>query len=169
MGRVFLAALAGLLAVAGVACSDDDADGAANAGFVADIRSAVVAVEAEMGAGQDYFEVTATPQLTNVFVAIDDASAAVPFLFVDGELQPPAPTLTGASGFTFNADAIDFDEDSILDAVAAELPDASIEALSVEGGDGGTVRYVVSVRSEVGGLLDVTVGPDGSVLAVDPL
>jgi hypothetical protein len=166
--RVVVAALAGLLAVAGAACSDDDG-GAANDSFVADIRSAVEAVEAELGAGQDYFEVTATLQLTNVFVAIDDATAAVPYLYVDGELQPPAPTLTGASGFTFTADAIDFDEDSILDAVAEELPDASIESLSVEGGDGGTVRYVVSVRSEVGGLLDVTVGPDGAVLAVDPL
>jgi hypothetical protein len=166
---VFLSALAGVLTVAGAACSNDDAGGAANAAFVADVRSAVEAVEREMGAGQDYFEVTATPQLTNVFVAIDDATAAVPYLFVDGELQPPAPTLTGASGFTFTADAIDFDEDSILDAVAGELPDASIESLSVEGGEGGTVRYVVSVRSEVGGMLDVTVGPDGSVLAVDPL
>jgi hypothetical protein len=166
---VALVALAGLLAIAGTACGDDDGDGGASAGFVGDIRSAVDAVEAEMGEGQDFFEVTATPQLTNVFVAIDDATAAVPYLFVDGELQPPAPTLTGASGFTFTADAIDFDEDSILDAVAAELPDASIESLSVEGGDDGTVRYVVSVRSEVGGLLDVTVGPDGAVLAVDPL
>jgi hypothetical protein len=161
--------MAGLLAVAGTACSDDDADGGTSAGFVGDIRSAVAAVEAEMGEGQDFFEVTATPQLTNVFVAIEDATAAVPYLFVDGELQPPAPTLTGAAGFTFTADAIDFDEDSILDAVAAELPDASIESLSVEGGDDGTVRYVVSVRSEVGGLLDVTVGPDGAVLAVDAL
>jgi hypothetical protein len=77
--------------------------------------------------------------------------------------------LTGASGFTFRADAIDFDEGSILDAVTTELPDATIESLSVEGGEGDTVRYVVSVRSEVGGSLDVTVGPDGAVLAVDPL
>jgi hypothetical protein len=169
LARVAIAVLAGLLAVAGAACSDDDADDGADAGFVADIRRAVDAVEAEMGAGQDFFEVTATPQLTNVFVAIEDATAAVPYLFVDGELQPPAPTLTGASGFTFTADAIDFDEDSILDAVVRELPDASIEALSVEGGDGGTVRYVVSVRSEVGGLLDVTVGADGAVIGVDPL
>jgi hypothetical protein len=167
--RVAVAALVGLLAVGGAACSDDDGGGGADVGFVADIRAAVDAVEAEMGAGQDYFEVTATPQLTNVFVAVDDATAAVPYLFVDGELQPPAPTLTGASGFTFTADAIDFDEDTVLDAIAGELPDASIEALSVEGGDGGTVRYVVSVRSAVGGALDVTVGPDGSVLAVDPL
>lgn len=52
---------------------------------------------------------------------------------------------------------------------ARELPDASIEALSVEGGEGGTVRYMVSVRSEVGGSLVVTIGPDGSVLAVDLL
>lgn len=169
MGRVAVAALVVLLAVPGAACGDDDDRGGANVGFVADIRSAVDAVEAEMGAGQDYFEVTATQQLTNVFVAIDDATAAVPYLFVDGELQPPAPTLTGASGFTFSADAIDFDEDSVLDAVTRELPDASIESLSVEGGDGGTVRYVVSVRSEVGGSLDVTVGPDGSVLAVEAL
>lgn len=169
MGRVVPAALAVLLVVFAAACGDDDGGGASNASFVADIRLAVDAVEAEMGAGQDYFEVTATPQLTNVFVAIDDATAAVPYLFVDGELQPPAPTRTGASGFTFTADAIDFDEDSVLDAVARELPDASIESLSVEGGEGGTVRYVVSVRSEVGGTLDVTVGPDGSVLAVDPL
>ena len=109
--------LVGLLAVTGVACSDDDDGGGANVGFVVDIPSAVDAVEAEMGANQDYFEVTATPQLTNVFVAIDDATAAVSYLFVDGELQPLAPTLTGASGFTFTAEAIDFDEDSILGAV----------------------------------------------------
>jgi hypothetical protein len=96
--RVAVAALAGLLAVAGAACSDDDGGGGADVGFVADIRSAVDAVEAEMGAGQDYFEVTATPQLTNVFVAVDDATAAVPYLFVDGELQPPAPTLTVRQG-----------------------------------------------------------------------
>ena len=169
MARVVLAALAGLLVLAGAACGGDDSGGGADAGFVADIRSAVAAVEADLGDGQEFFEVTATPQLTNVFVAVDDATAAVPYLFVDGELQPPAPTLTGASGFTFTADAIDFDEDTILDSIASELPDATVESLSVEGGEGGVVRYVVSVRSEAGGLLDVTVGVDGAVLAVDPL
>jgi hypothetical protein len=154
-----------VLALAGCGGSGDD-DGIA---WPADVYAAVDAVEAELGAGQEYFEVTANPQLTNVFVATDDAAAAVPYLYVDGELQPPAPALTGASGFTFTADAIDFDPDAVLGRVADELPDASIDALSVEGGDGGVVRYVVSVRSDVGGLLDVTVGPDGEVLAVDPL
>ncbi len=145
--------------------SDSDAD----TGLTDDITAAVAAVEAELGAGQEYFEVTATARLTNVFVAIDDATVAVPYVFLDGELQRPAPPLTGASGFTFGADAIDFDAGSILDAVSAELPDASIDAFSVEGGESGAVRYVVSVRSDAGGALDVTVAPDGSVLAVDPI
>jgi hypothetical protein len=136
--------------------------------FVGDIRVAVAAVEAELGPGQEFFEVTAGPQLTNVFVAIDDATAAVPYVYAEGELQPPAPVLTGASGFVFTAEAIDFDESTVLSEIAGEVPGAVIDTLSVEGGEGGTVRYVVSVRSSAGGVLDVTVGPDGSVLGVDP-
>jgi hypothetical protein len=136
---------------------------------VADIRPAIEAVEAELGAGQEFFEVTANELVTNLFVAVDDATAAVPYVFLDGELQPPAPKLTGASGFTFSADAVDFDEDSILDAVNEELPESTIETLSIEGGEGGVVRYVVSTLSPEGGRLEVTVAPDGTVLAVDPL
>ncbi len=107
--------------------------------------------------------------MINLFVAVDDATAAVPYVYLDGDLQPPAPTLTGASGFTFTADAVDFDEASILDAVSAELSESTIEALSIEGGDGGVVRYVVSTLSPEGGRLDVTVAPDGTVLEVDPI
>ena len=160
----------GLLAVAlfVVGCGgDDSADDVPSLG--ADIVAAVAAVEAERGVGQEYFEVTAAALVTNVFVAVDDARAAVPYAFVDGELLPPEPRLDGASGFTFTADAIDFDADAVLSQLAEELPEATIESLSVEGGDGGVVRYVALVRSDVGGLLEVTVGPDGAVFAVDPL
>jgi len=160
-----------VLALVGAACGGSGDGGGRNgdATFVSDIGPAIEAVEAELGAGQEFFEITASPQVTNLFVAVDDATAAVPYVFLDGELQAPAPTLTGASGFTFTGDAVDFDEDSILDAVTAELPESTIESLSVEGGDGGIVRYVVSTLSPGGGRLDVTVAPDGSVLAVDPV
>jgi hypothetical protein len=157
--------LLAVLAAAG--CSDDDAVRASGLG--AELLAAVDAVEAELGPGQRYFEVTATSQLTNVFVAVDDATAAVPYVFRDGELQPPGPTLTGASGFTFAAADVDLDPDAVLSGVAGELPESTIDALSVEGGEGGVVRYIATVRSEVGGVLEVTVGPDGAVLAVDPL
>ena len=157
-----------LVAATVVGCGGDD-DDAAGESFVADIRPAIQAVEAELGAGQQYFEVTANELVTNLFVAVDDATAALPYVFLDGELQPPAPKLTGASGFTFSADAVDFDEETVLEAVREELTDSTIEAFSIEGGDGGDVRYVVSTRSPEGGRLDVTVAADGTVLAVDPL
>ncbi len=176
MSRWIVAGVIGLLVVVGAACGGDDADGdnggggaGADDAFVSDIRPAIDAIEAELGAGAVFFEVTASQQVTNLFVAVDDASAAVPYVYLDGELQPPAPTLTGASGFTFSADAVDFDEGSILDAVSDELPDSTIEALSIEGGEGGVVRYVVSTLSPGGGRLDVTVSKDGAVLEVDPV
>jgi hypothetical protein len=159
-----------LLAVGALAsaCGSDD-EGPDDLGLGDDLLAAIAAVEADLGEGQEYFEVTATAPLTNVFVAIDGATAAVPYVFLDGELQPPAPTLTGAEGFTFTAEDVEFDPDAVLSQVADELPEATIEALSVEGGEGGLVRYVASVRSQVGGVIEVTLGPDGAVLAVDPL
>ncbi len=159
-----------LLAVTAViaACGGGDDTGPDDA-FAADIRPAIAAVEAELGPGQQFFEITATPRLTNLFVAVDGATAAVPYVYLDGELQPPAPELAGASGFTFAADAVEFDEEAILDEVATQLPESTIEALSIEGGRDGAVRYVVSTRSVAGGRLDVTVGPDGEVLEVDPV
>jgi len=171
LSRLLAVAAVGLLALVGVACGGDDDGGEVGAddGFVAAVRPAIEAIEAELGAGQQFFEITANQQVINVFVAVDGATAAVPYVFLDGALQAPAPTLTGASGFTFTADAVDFDEGSILDAVTAELPDSTIEALSIEGGDGGIVRYVVATLSPGGGRLDVTVSSDGAVLEVDPV
>jgi hypothetical protein len=156
---------AGSAAVApGVIEADDDLQRLA-----ADVRSAVEAVDSELGGPQSYFEVTATPRLTNVFVAVADETAAVPYVVIDGVVEPPAPTLEGVAGHTFTAAALTFDESVLLGRIADELPDAIIESVSVEGGPDGAVRYVVSVRSSDGGLLDVVVGPDGAILSAEPV
>jgi hypothetical protein len=165
--RVAVAAAISVALVLG-ACSDDSG-GDAETGLAADVRAAVAAVEAERGAGQEFFEVTATPLLTNVFVAVEDATAVVAYVYRDGELEEPAPVQTGASGFTFTTESIAFDDDAVLSKITDELPDATVQSLSVEGGANDTVRYVVSVLSDAGGVLDITVGVDGTVLSVDPV
>jgi hypothetical protein len=150
------------------ACGGSD-DSREETDFASDIQAAIDAVEMVRGPGQEFFEVTATPQLTNVFVATDDATAAVPYVYLDGVLEPPAPVLAGVSGHTFVSGQIEFDEETILSQIVEQLPDATIESLSVEGGQDGTVRYIASVRSAAGGFLDVTVSPNGVVLEVDPV
>jgi hypothetical protein len=167
-----LARLAGALLIAAllVGCGGgDDGDQSVQPVLVGDIRPAIEAVEAELGGSQEFFEVNATAQLVNLFVSVDGGSSAVPYVFFDGELQSPAPALSVESGFTFSADAIDFDEDTVLDAVAAELPVSTIDGFAIEGGEGGIVRYLVSTVSEQGGVLAVTVAADGTVLEVDPV
>lgn len=161
------AALAAITLLAG--CGGDDHEMASSPDWVRGIRAAVEAVEDELGGPQEYFEVTANPQFTNVFVAVDGASEAVPYLYADGNLESPGPSLTGVGGRTFEADAIAFDQDRVVSRIAEELPDSSIDGLSVEGGPNGSVRYVATVRSAAGGVLDVVVGADGEILSVAPL
>jgi hypothetical protein len=158
-----------LVALAGCAGSDDRGEPAASDSFVGEVRAAATAVETELGGTQEFFEITATPQLTNVFVAIDDATAAIPYAFVDGELEAPAPRIDGVQGQTFRLEDVDFDESAVLSGVETDLASSTIDAFSVEGGPGGFVRYVVSVRSEQGGVLDVVVAPSGAVVEVRPL
>lgn len=136
--------------------------------FVLDVRAAIAAVESELGSPQEFFEVTSNAQFTNVFVAVDDATAAVAYAYVDGELQPPAPPQEGAAGDTFTVDDVDFVDDRILSGVTADLPESQIDALSVYG-DGVGATYVLAATSSAGGFLDIVVGPDGSVFSVDPV
>ena len=95
------------------------------------------AVDAELGGPQSYFEVTTTPQLTNVFVAIDDGTAAVPYVFIDGVLEPPAPTLDGVTGNTFDGRCAHVRRNGAARAHRRRAARrATIESVSVEGGAG---------------------------------
>ncbi|MFN3258897.1 MAG: hypothetical protein ACE37B_24795 [Ilumatobacter sp.] len=136
--------------------------------LIADVGSAIAAVDEELGGPQEYFEVTSNGRFVNVFVATNEATVAVPYVFLHGEVQPPGPAQEGAEGRTFVASDLDFDATRILSRVEAELPATSIEAISVYG-DGIGATYVLAGRSEAGGLLDIVVGPDGQILSVDPL
>ncbi len=174
VGLVFLAPLAG-------ACSGSDGGPVSSEveeptaapdveapQFVVDVRAAIEAVETERGGPQEFFEVTSNAQFTNVFVAVDDATAAIAYAYVDGELQPPAPKQEGASGSTFTADDVDFVDDRILSGVASDLATSQVDAISVYG-DGFGATYVLAASSQAGGFLDIVVGPDGAIFSVDPV
>lgn len=175
--------VSGLLVVVSTGCGSDSGSSVGTAGtddsalevppdappVVAGVFPAVEAVEAELGEGQEFFEVTSTAAgFVNVFVATDDGTAAVPYLYLDGELQPPAPAQQGASGNTFVVDDIAFDPDTVLDRLGEELPNTTVESFSVYG-DGFGAVYVIAGRSEAGGLLDIVVTSDGAIVSVDPI
>lgn len=160
----------------GASCSSDG-DGPAAASCppvlaasdaVVSIERAVEAVDAELGGPQAFFEVTTTAQITNVFVAVDDASAVVAYVWFDGELQAPAPREDGASGNVFSAADLDLDPSTFLATVEDDLPNTSIGAVSVVG-DGDGAAYVLAGCSQAGGLLDIVVTGDGAIVSVDPV
>lgn len=164
--RVVRGVLSAVLLALPAACGGDD--GGSGPEFVGDVRRAVEAVEDTLGGPQEYFEVTASGPLTNVFVAVDEATAAIPYVYRDGMLEEPGPKLEGAEGHTFTSDSITFDEEAVLAGISDGLPDATVESLSVEGGPGGSARFVVAARSQQGGVLDVVVGARGAIVSVEP-
>ena len=139
--------------------------------FVMNVFDAIDAVEDELaqpvGGDVQYFEITSNAQFTNVFVAVDDATAAVAYVYVDGMLQDPAPKQP-AEGRTFGRSDVQFDPNLVLSNVSAELPDSTVDAISVYG-TGAGAAYVLAASSSVGGFLDIEVGPTGQIFAVDPV
>jgi hypothetical protein len=149
-------------------CGDDGED-TGTFPVVGEIAPAIAAVEAELGGPQDYFEINATAQLVNLFVASDAESTATPYLYLDGGLQPPAPPRGVAGGETFRADDVDFDPAVIFTDIAEELDEPTVTQFVVVASAGGAVQYSAFVASSAGGILDVQLGPDGSVLGVDAI
>lgn len=135
--------------------------------LVGQMVSAIEALEAELGGAQRYFEVNATSKLVNLFVALNDGAVVQAWVYLDGTLSSSEGR--AASGGTFTLADLDFDPEAVLTPVATELPGSTLETFYVNGDGEGNVQYGVLVTSAEGGGLDVLVGPDGEVLAVDPL
>jgi hypothetical protein len=130
------------------------------------IDDAIVAVEAQYGAPQQYFEISATIAEVNVIVAVDDGTQAEQARFtVDGGLTVPEP-VGPASGSTFGADAVSFDPDVVFDQLRDELDDPVIVDFAIQGTPTGTAVYDATVASEAGGVLLVLLGPTGQILGV---
>ncbi len=165
IARVVALVAAALLVVGTASCGGDDDPPARPA--LDQIAPAVAALEAKLGGPQQYFEINATPQLVNLFVADAAATTVTPYVYVGGAVaEAGAPA--GAQGNTFAASAATFDPATILDGVTDELPDPDIVVFTIVGGPGGAVQYTASVQSSEGGTLDVTLAADGTVQAVDP-
>jgi hypothetical protein len=125
---------------------------------------AISALEDKLAGPQQYFEINATSQLVNLFVSLNDDKLVQPWVYLDGELSSSEPH--EATGFSFAKTALDFDPDKVLTRLEAELPQSRPDVFFIEGGQGGVVRYSVTVTSSKGGQLVVVVGPDGAVKSV---
>jgi len=131
------------------------------------IDEAVAAVESELGAELDYFEINATPRLVNLFVALNEGAVVQPWVYLDGALTSAEGR--PADGGTFRAGDLEVDPDAVFDTLRREIPGATIETFYVNGDGSGNVQYGALVTSASGGGLDVLLGPDGAVLSVDPI
>lgn len=131
------------------------------------ISEAIAALERQLGAPQQYFEVNATARVVNLFVALNNGTLAQAWLYLDGELtsQEAQP----ASGGTFAATDVAFQADRVLANIRAEVPEAVLESFYVHGDGKGNVQYGVLASALCGGGLDIVVGGDGAVKSVDPV
>ena len=163
--RVVALAAAALLVVGTAGCGGDDDEPERPA--LDQIAPAVAALEAKLGGPQQYFEINATPQLVNLFVADAAKTTVTPYVYVGGAVAEAGES-AGAEGNTFAATAATFDPSTVLAGVTERLPSSDIVLFTIAGGPGGTVQYTATVQSKEGGTLTVTLGADGVVQSVDP-
>ena len=134
---------------------------------VAKISVAIDALEAKLGAAQQYFEVNATARVVNLFVALNNATLTQNWLYADGTLTSKGPQK--ANGGTFTKADLHFHADKVFSVVRTQIPAAILESFYVNGDGKGNVQYGVLTSAQCGGGLDILVGPDGAVKSVNPV
>ena len=145
------------------------------------IEIALDAVEQKTGAGLEFFEINATTELVNVFVATDlDGTpnadglpdAVVHYVFTEKDGLEAAPDPVGANGPTFVRASLDFDPSSILKKVLSELPESTpqmfvMTAAGTAEESTGTVQYRLMMQSSQGGQMSIVLTNTGEIVGTD--
>ena len=145
------------------------------------IEVALDAVEEVAGADLNFFEINATTELVNIFVATDldgvpndDGlpDAVERYVFTEKDGLEIDPELVGANGPTFQRSALDYDPTTILNKVLAELPNSTpqmfvITAAGTAEAPTGTVQYRLLMQSTQGGQMSVVLTNSGEIVGTD--
>ena len=142
---------------------------------------ALDAVEEVAGRNPNLFEVNATTELVNIFVATDlDGApndnglpdAVKRYVFTEKDGLEIDPELVGANGPTFQRSVLDYDPATILDKVLAELPKSTpqmfvITASGTAEAPTGTVQYRLLMQSTQGGQMSIVLTNAGEIVGTD--
>jgi len=182
---VVMIAVAGL-AARGTACtdggdaSDDSAaetagtdastgSGATPSASVELLEPAVAAVEAERGGPQEYTEINVQLDLVNLFVALDDGTELAYVFREDGLELPTEPQAQPEGAEPFTLDEIPLDAVTTFDdLLAAEVPDSALVALTLAPRPETGLAWTATLLSPKGGVLDVLISPNGTILGAAP-
>ncbi len=145
------------------------------------IGTALDALEQKAGADLEFFEINATTELVNIFVATDldgipnaDGlpDAVVHYVFTEKDGLETAPDSVGANGPTFARTALDYEPSTILRKVLSELPDSTpqmfvLTAAGTAAESTGIVQYRLIMQSSQGGQMSVVLTNSGEIVGTD--
>ena len=145
------------------------------------IETALDAIQQKNGTELSFFEINATTELVNIFVATDldgipnaDGlpDAVVHYVFTEKDGLETAPDPVGANGSTFARIALDYEPSTILRKVLSELPDSTpqmfvLTAAGTATESTGTVQYRLIMQSSQGGQMSVVLTNSGEIVGTD--
>jgi hypothetical protein len=136
---------------------------------VAAIPDAVAAVEAARGGPQEYTEINVTPEVVNIFVAVEGDQEVAYVVPAGGEPEPPADPVARV-GPAFTLEEVDLDAPvRLVQDVQDRFPGGVVNRVAlVELPDEGLV-WAVQHRSALGGLFNTFYSPDGRLLGGGPV
>ncbi len=136
---------------------------------ISQIAPAVEALEELLGGPQDYVEINADTRIVSLIVFDREASQAIPYRYLGGQIAQIAEPFAISGGRPLRAEWINFDASTMFDALRSEVPQAAILGFVILAGAEQTVTYEALLQSRQGGQILVTLDPEGQVLSVQAL